>query len=400
MMRVVVRLLTANWFKRDILVPLILTRIALSLVAWLGFRLALLPVTFPAAWEVVGTSARPAAGNAIAAGGHPFVNMWSRWDAGWYIEIARSGYKYEAGKPNNSAFFPLYPVLIRVVHSVLFLPDTDCSWLLIGIVVSNAALLAALLYLRALLLLDFDEEVTRSALFYLLIFPTTFFLSSVYTESLFLFSTVAAFYHARRKQWLIACLFTSLATLTRSQGIILLVPLVFEYFAQRDFNLRKINWNVSAFIGPPLALSLFITFLRFQFHTWSVVVDVQKPWGRHLMWPWHSIGWLFLHGPPLSPTHHDWLDFSFLVLLVAAAIAGARYLRISYTAYAFIAAIFFSSWGILGSIPRFVLIIFPLFIVLALFGKRYSFFHVAYIVTASMVAALFMLLHSQWNWVA
>jgi hypothetical protein len=54
----------------------------------------------------------------------------------------------------------------------------------------------------------------------------------------------------------------------------------------------------------------------------------------------------------------------------------------------------------LGSIPRFELVIFPLFIVLALIGARSRAFHLGYVVASSMLAALFMVLHSQWNWVA
>ena len=80
--------------------------------------------------------------------------------------------------------------------------------------------------------------------------------------------------------------------------------------------------------------------------------------------------------------------------------AGLRRLRISYSAYIWTAVVFFSCWGMLGSVPRFDLVIFPLFIVLALIGARSRAFHLGYVVASSMLAALFMVMHSQWNWVA
>jgi len=106
------------------------------------------------------------------------------------------------------------------------------------------------------------------------------------------------------------------------------------------------------------------------------------------------------HAPPLSPEHHDKLDFGFLLVPLGAAIAGLTRLRISYSAYIWTSVVFFSCWGVPGSIPRFDLVIFPLFIVLALIGARSRAFHLGYVVASSMLAALFMVMHSQWNWVA
>jgi len=389
-----------KWFARDILIPFVITRLALSLVAWLGFHLLPLPITFPAAWEIGSDGGRHALVNHISSSVHPWVNMWSRWDAGWYVDIAQTGYEFHAGLPSNAAFFPLYPLLMKAIHALLFLPSTDYWWLLTGIALSNIALLVGLGYFRALLAIDFTAEVASRAIIYLLVFPTTFFFSSVYTESLFLGLSVAAFYYARNNRWLLACILAALATLTRSQGIILVVPLLVEYFKQREFNLRKVRWNIGAFALIPAALFLFAFFLKLKFGSWSVVFDVQRAWGRHLMWPWHPLVWFLRHAPPLSLEHHDILDFSFLLLLVVAASIGLQQLRSSYCVYFWVAVAFFFGWGMFGSVPRFDLVIFPLFIVLALLGERRRAFHFGYIVTSCMLAAMFMVMHSQWNWVA
>ena len=61
--------------------------------------------------------------------------------------------------------------------------------------------------------------------------------------------------------------------------------------------------------------------------------DVQGIWERHLMWPWHTLAKFLRYAPPLSPEHHDKLDFGFLLVPLGAAIAGLTRLRISYSAY-------------------------------------------------------------------
>jgi hypothetical protein len=389
-----------EWFSCEVVIPFVITRLALLLVGWLGFRLLPLPVTFPSAWEIGADGNKHAVVNHISPTSHPWVNMSSRWDAGWYIEIARDGYRYEPGSPGNAAFFPLYPMLIRVIHTLLFLPANDYWWLVPAIGLSNIALLIGLTYFRALLAIDFDEKIASRATIYLLIFPTTFFFSAVYSESLFLGLTVGGFYYARKNRWLVACIFAALATLTRSQGMILALPLLIEYLSERNFSLRKVGWNIAAFALIPAALFAFALFLKLKFGSWTVMFDVQSTWGRHLMWPWHVVAWFLRHAPALSPEHHDKLDFCFLLLVLGAAIVGLRQLRVSFSVYLWTAVVFFSCWGMLGSIPRFDLVIFPLFIVLALIAARSRAFHLGYVALSSMLAALFMLMHSQWNWVA
>ena len=389
-----------GWFARDVIIRFLITRLALLLVARLGFSLIPLSIGFPSAWEIGADGNRHMVAKHVSPTTHPWVNILSRWDAGWYVDIARDGYHYEPGKPSNAAFFPLYPLLIRATHAILLLPDNDYWWFLSGIVLSNLALLVALGYFRSLLAIDFEAKTVSRAITYLLIFPTTFFFSSVYSESLFLALTVGAFYYARKNRWLTACILTALATLTRSQGIILLLPLLIEYLAQRNFRLEQVSWNATGFALIPAALFAFALFLKVNFGSWTIIFDLQNAWNRRLMWPWYPAAWLFRHAPPLSPEHHDILDFSFLLALLAAAIFGIQKLRLSYSVYLWTALIFFSCWGIYVSIPRFDVVIFPFFIVIALGGTRSPVFHLAYVVLSSVLAGLFMVMHSQWNWVA
>jgi len=122
------------------------------------------------------------------------------------------------------------------------------------------------------------------------------------------------------------------------------LPLLIEYLHERNFRLQKIGWNITAFALIPTALLAFALFLKLKFGSWTVMFDVQSIWERHLMWPWHPLAWFLQHAPPLSPQHHDKLDFGFLLVPLGAAIAGLTRLRISYSAYIWISVGFFSCW--------------------------------------------------------
>ena len=108
---------------------------------------------------------------------------------------------------------------MRVLH-LLWPSNSDVSWFVSGILAANLSLIAGLIYLVRLVRLDYGPAVARRAALYALVFPTTLFFSAVYTEATFLATTVAAFYYARRGQWLMAGIFSGAATLTRSPGIL------------------------------------------------------------------------------------------------------------------------------------------------------------------------------------
>src|SRR5205814_10547943 len=127
----------------------------------------------------------------------------------------------------NIAFFPLYPLLIRVVLIAIGRTD-QATGAFVGIVISNIALYVALLYLSALVARDFSLSLARRAVIYILIFPTTLFLSSVYAESLFLATAVASVYHARAGEWGRSGGAGALAALARPFGVLLLVPIAVE----------------------------------------------------------------------------------------------------------------------------------------------------------------------------
>ncbi len=146
---------------------------------------------------------------------HPFWAMWARWDSQWYKWIVEQGYWLRPGQMSNVAFFPMYPLLVDILSSTF-----GINIVIASIVISNTALLGAFLFLYKLALLEFvDKDSAYRTVFYLAFFPTSFFLSSMYTESLFLLCSVAVIYFARLRQWNLATLMGILASATRVVGV-------------------------------------------------------------------------------------------------------------------------------------------------------------------------------------
>ena len=386
-----------SWVLRDVLLPFAATRAMLILVGWLALQAFPDLPAKPNTWEIKPQGQIGKVVSRVSPDVYPLINMWSRWDAGWYQSIAEQGYNFVPNRQSSTAFFPLYPMLMRGLH--LLSPSTsDGSWLLSGIIVSNAALVAALVYLVLLVRIDFDHATGARAALYLLVFPTTLFFSAVYSESLFVALTLATFYHARRSQWWIAALFASAAALTRSPGVLLVAPLLLEYLMQRRFDLRKIRPDIAALAIIPATVALQMWYWSWRFGNMMATQEAQMAWGGgwgSLTWPWRPFVRFFQQPWLLNDVVNIWFSIALLVLTVLVLIK----LRPSYGLYAVSCFLFVTSWGTLESVPRYGLVIFPAFIVLAHFGRKVAFDR-AYIALASGLAAFFMIRFALWRWVA
>jgi hypothetical protein len=180
-----------------------------------------------------------------------FLGAWQRFDALHYQRIADRGYI----SPDDTVFPPLYPLLVRLAGALL-----GGDSLLGGLLVSNLACLGLFVLLHRLATDEWGEQVASRAVIFLAVFPTSFFLLAPYSESLFCMLVVAAFYWARKGKWLAAGLGAALAALTRLTGWVLLFPLLYEYLRQRDFSGRKIGFGLLAPLAAPLALVAFLFF--------------------------------------------------------------------------------------------------------------------------------------------
>ena len=315
----------------------------------------------------------------------PWLQPWAQWDAQHYVAIAVSGYETPEQSYSNVAFFPLYPLLMRLLAAP-FGPVTEQSAALAGLVISNVALFLALLYLSKLVARDLTLSVAQRSVLYMAVFPTTLFLSSVYAESLFLLLAVASLYHARKGEWYLAGGAAFLAALTRPFGLLLIVPLAVELLRQRA---SPRAWP--SLVLPPAGLIIFFGYLWWLFGDPLAYFEAgEQGWDRGLNPPWETLA-AYAEGPlQLFDWPYAWVDLLSMAVMLVLVRIGWRLLPTSYSAYATVALVFALSAGEAWfSASRHALAIFPVMVVLALMGERRS-FNLAWLAFSSVVALAFM----------
>src|SRR6266566_4290417 len=301
--------------------------------------------------------------------------------------------------PHQTAFFPFYPILERCVMLLTGNPFTA------GLLISGAADLLALVVLYRLVEEDFDQEGAYRAAIYLSLFPTALFLAAAYNESLFLCLSLFSFYHMRHGHWWLAGLLGLLATLTRSAGLILFVPFCFEYLRQRHFDLRAVRLDILSGLAIPAGLGLFSLYCAFQFHDPLAFSHAQNFWGRVPRIPgygiYRSVQEIIQSGGILNfQSLHNMLDLGPDLLILALIILGLigpwklpRDLW-AYNLYGAALYLFLQLFPAAGIFPllstgRFMLEVFPAYIVLASLGKDRT-LHTSYVMISYAVLCFLM----------
>jgi len=208
------------------------------------------------------------------------IEVWNQWDTGHYTTIAMSGYNPAT---ENTAFFPGYPLLIRLFEPVL--PGGALS---AGLIISHVACIGALAVLYRLTDDLLGEAVARRTVYFLMAFPYAFFLVAAYNESLFLLLFVASLYCMRRGHWWSAGLLAACASATRQAGVLLAIGFAIEYLRQRDWRLSRIRWNALAVLLVPGGMLAYMAYLWQAFGEPLKFVEVQSLWGRKATWPWEG----------------------------------------------------------------------------------------------------------------
>jgi Gpi18-like mannosyltransferase len=324
--------------------------------------------------------------------------IWHRFDAAYYMNIAAHGYI----DPWRTAFFPLYSILERGM--MIF---TRGDLFVAGLIISNVACLVMLAVLYQLVSEDFDEERARRTVLYLSVFPQAFFFAAAYTESLFLCLVLLSFYNLRHHQWWLAGIFGFFASLTRSAGIFLLLPFAYEYLRACRFNVKNIRFSVLSGALIPAAIGIFSLYCYQRFGDWLAFSHAESHWGRELTVPWwaiqHSIQAVRSSNLLSYQSLHnltDLLPTLFVLLLLFLGIIGPwRFSRthLSYLLYAGIVYLFIQmmplNWATypVQSFGRYMLMVFPAFVVLAHLGK-YRIVHLSYLfVSGSALCCLLTL---------
>ncbi len=339
----------------------------------------------------------------------------ARFDSAWYLTIAQHGYD-ASGRP---AFFPLLPALLRMLGS-----DVGAQ-VLAGIALSSICGMGGLYLLHRLVRLDFDLPHARSVVWLAAWFPGALVLSAVYTESLFLLLSIGSIYAARLGRWPIAGVLAGAAAASRSGGIVLIVPLLILYLygPRADappqspgsrllprYRLRPaVLWIL---VGVPAGLIAYMAYLGMNLGDPSAVFTAQDQWGRTFIplgglvtgiWSGVAGAWDLvvpgvgrqLDGPSLvSPELLDLRDvfmLGFLVLGVWLVYECAKRLNLAYTAYAACGMALPVSVPAHGyplmSLPRFMFVLFPLWIALALWTAERARYRRVLVVFGALMAA-------------
>jgi hypothetical protein len=303
------------------------------------------------------------------AGWHNILTSGHRADALWYQRIGADGY---TDTDSSAAFFPLYPLAIFVLTTI-----TGLGIFPAALIVAQAAYFGTLVVMYGLTRRELGAENARRATRYLAVFPTAFFFLVPYTESLFLLLVLLTFWYARGNRWWLAVLPAALAGLTRSAGIVLVAALAIEAVEQWRKSGRSLAPRLVASLAPAAGIGSYFAY-------WSVVhgslmapVDAQKNWQKEWMWPpetlWEATASAWKY-------QSYWLiDLVVVLIPLVATLAGVRMIPLSYTAYAVGSLLLPLSNAFaprpLMSTPRYVLVLFPAFWVIALAVQRKWFSH-------------------------
>ena len=361
------------------------------------FVVTRLPIIVIAELASIVIAQRP--GAHIAESTNPLLAVWGRWDAVHYLDISQRGYY-----GTDMAFFPLYPALIHVAG--IFVGND----LIAGLLISNAAFFFGLLFFYKLVEHQYTRAVAHRAIFYISIFPTAVFFSAVYTESLFFALTVASFYYIREHKWLTAGIVGAFAALTRVEGVLLLVPYAIEVFSAaraagfaRFFALpRRLVRVVLGALAMPLGLGAYMGWLWVLSGDPLYFSHVQSHWDRHLAAPWVSVAHAYkiiTSAKSMLSVSNESIEVAFTILMIALVLVGIRRLRPSFTAYMALSILIPMSTSSLMSMPRFALVLFPMFIILALWGGR-PWVNNLIVAFFLPLLGLFTVLFADWYWVA
>lgn len=322
--------------------------------------------------------------------GSGLVDMHNRWDSYWYLDIVSNGYYLKTDNTlSNVVFFPLYPALIKTAGTVLGGDFVLAGWLL-----SMAFLFLACVYFGKLLR-EFHPKVDpQLPIILMLIFPTAFFFNVIYTESLFLFLTVATFYYAFRQKFYLAGLFAFLGALAHSNGVFLALPILWEVVRisgwKNVLTPKVLAKLVPAFFAP-IGSFAFITYDYLKFDDPFLFFKIQSNWGRAFSINWEHFS--FFSNPSIA---NMGIDITLAIFIIGATIMVGRKISVLYAL--FMSATLFAAFssGTLMSVGRYSLVMFPLFILLA--SIKNETFRLGWIFTSTLFLALDIMLFVNNYW--
>ncbi len=305
----------------------------------------------------------------------------ANFDGVHYLSIAENGYGYA-----QQAFFPLFPILIRLMHQI-----TGVSYLNAGIILSNIIFFLFLLVFFRWIKKLFNTNISKWTVILFVSFPMAFFLQCLYTESLFLLLVVLSFLLAGNKKYFFALFIAGIASGTRVVGIFLLPTIIIPYlYSQRStVKLKYITKLVLYSASGVLGLAVYVWYLFVKYKDPLLFLHTQSAFGANrssgelILLPQVLFRYLKILLSVDPSTLTFWISVSeliFLFLAVGICIAAFKTkIPKQYTIFSLILIIFPTLTGTLSSIPRYSLaaIVIPVVFALSIKNTKKKVFLVA-----------------------
>lgn len=358
----------------------ILWRLGLFFVAWAGERFLSFSPRFPYADVFLIPSGLP----------HWFWSF-ANFDGVHYLTIATLGYAAQF----TQVFFPLYPLLINIFSAFLSIDP-----LITGLLISNIFFLLSLFVFGKLLSLDFGKDTVKWMLFFLVLFPTSFYFGSIYTESIFFFLVLSSFLAARKKKWVLSAILGAFAASTRLTGIFLLPALWWEWKEKNIFR--------SPLPLIPVGLLSYMLYLQVKFGDFLYFWHAQPVFGAErtgssivflpqVLWRYFKI---LTTVPVASETF--WipaLEVTSTIIAILILITGYfKKIRPSYLIFTLFSVLTPTLTGTFSSMPRYVLLAFPIFIVLGMLKSRLV--KITLLLFMALILAILTVLFTNGHWVS
>jgi hypothetical protein len=363
----------------------------------------------------------------------------------------------------RGAFFPLYPLLVRALAALLVplvLAGVLVAVLALGCALYGLHRLTSLeagaggLGTRGAREATLgSREVARLAVLFTAFAPMAFFFSAVYGESLYMALSIGVFWFARKGRWMWTGVLGAAASATRPTGVLLLVPALILYLygprqdrppdrpehhlaLRRDGGLRSLALVVRPRYQPrkgllwlalmPVGVGLFAAYLGLAGGSASTPFRSQQLWGRHFAGPFggfwdgavaafdgfrqflslqaHHSYFPQATGSPLVSASHNVLLFAFALAALVAVVGVLRTLPLAYGAYVLLALALPLSYPVssepLMSLPRFLLVLFPLTMWLAGWLAARPRARVPVLALSAISMMFFTGAFATWHWVA
>jgi len=301
----------------------------------------------------------------------PFLNF----DGRNYLKIVLDGYE-QGYVPDLKVFFPVFPLLVRV-----FSLNLTINPIVAGLSISLVFFVASVFMLDLLMRQDREIPASRfKAILFLFLFPTRFYFLSFYSESVFLFLVLSFFFFLNRNDFWAASVIALVASATRITGLALIVPLIWNAWQHYRIT-RKIAWPL---LMSPLGFLMYAVFIQITAGSASGIILSQKNWNKPIGWKGPVVAVSdgfkkFIFGSQATTGNifnrsMEVIEFVFAVALIVFVFVSFKKIKFSYWLYFLlsIALIFFS--GVLSSVHRYSLVLFPVYIYLGkTIPKKYFF---------------------------